>query len=146
LRTKLYGYVYFGNGILSTVKSNGAGGETTDFNHPDRLGTRTITNQQSGTNSEQATLPSGAALNTESTNTISHNCIKKQGFLTDKKFISRIETQKEFTVKIRVEFEVSFYFVWHIREFAGIALSNSNYTYLPGFLSRSVIKLPSSSR
>jgi len=66
-------YVYFGDGLLSTVTPNGTGGETTDFNHPDRLGTRTITNQSAGTSSEQATLPFGTALNAESTNTTNKN-------------------------------------------------------------------------
>jgi len=66
-------YVYFGDGLLSTVTPNGVGGETTDFDHPDRLGARVFTNQQSGTNSEQATLPFGTALNAESTNTTNKN-------------------------------------------------------------------------
>ena len=59
-------YVYLGDSRLSTI-SNNNGSEYIEFNHPDRLGTRTITNQQSGTNSEQATLPFGTALNAEST-------------------------------------------------------------------------------
>ncbi len=66
-------YVYFGDSILSTVTPNGAGGETTDFNHPDRLGARVFTNQTAGTSSEQATLPFGTALNAESTNTTNKN-------------------------------------------------------------------------
>jgi RHS repeat-associated protein len=37
-----------------------------EFNHPDRLGTRVITNQQTGSSSEQAHLPFGTALNAES--------------------------------------------------------------------------------
>ena len=41
--------------------------ETTGFNHPDRLGTRIMTNQSAGTNYEQTTLPFGTALNAEST-------------------------------------------------------------------------------
>jgi len=41
--------------------------EYTEFNHPDRLGTKVITNQVGGTSYEQATLPFGTALNAEST-------------------------------------------------------------------------------
>ncbi len=66
-------YVYLGSSVLSTVTPNGAGGENTDFNHSDRLGTRTITNQAAGTSSEQATLPFGTALNAESTITTNKN-------------------------------------------------------------------------
>ncbi|MGI8639948.1 MAG: RHS repeat-associated core domain-containing protein [Pyrinomonadaceae bacterium] len=62
-------YVYLGDSMLSTVTPNGQGGEFTEFNHPDRLGTRTITNQQAGTSSEQTTLPFGTALDAESTRT-----------------------------------------------------------------------------
>lgn len=60
-------FVYLGESLLSTVTPNGQGGEYTEFNHPDQLGTRTITNQQGGTSYEQATLPFGTALNAEST-------------------------------------------------------------------------------
>ena len=66
-------YVYLGGGLLSTATSNGQGGENTEFNHPDRLGTRTITNQAAGTSSEQAALPFGTALNAESTRTNNPN-------------------------------------------------------------------------
>lgn len=59
-------YTYLGDSQLSTITPNGSGGETTEYNHPDRLGTRTITNQVSGTSSEQAHLPFGTALNAES--------------------------------------------------------------------------------
>jgi hypothetical protein len=59
-------YTYLGDGMLSTI-SNASGAESTEFNHPDRLGTRTITNQAAGTNSKQTTLPFGTALNAEST-------------------------------------------------------------------------------
>lgn len=60
-------YVYLGDNLLSTSAPNGAGGEYTDFHHPDQLGTRTITNQTLGNNYEQVTLPFGTALNAEST-------------------------------------------------------------------------------
>ncbi|MBA2749896.1 MAG: RHS repeat-associated core domain-containing protein [Tatlockia sp.] len=60
-------YIYLGDSLLSTATPNGAGGEVTDYSHPDRLGTRIITNQQAGTSYEQTTLPFGTALNAEST-------------------------------------------------------------------------------
>lgn len=64
-------YTYLGDSLLSTSTPNGAGGELTDYSHPDRLGTRTITNQQAGTSYEQTTLPFGTALNAESTTSTS---------------------------------------------------------------------------
>jgi RHS repeat-associated protein len=60
-------YIYLGSSQLSTITPNGSGGETTEYNHPDRLGVRTVTNQQSGTSYEQTTLPFGTALNAETT-------------------------------------------------------------------------------
>ncbi|MBA2335316.1 MAG: RHS repeat-associated core domain-containing protein, partial [Blastocatellia bacterium] len=60
-------YTYLGSSQLSTITPNGQGGEYTEYNHPDRLGTRTITNQAGGTSYEQNTLPYGTALNAEST-------------------------------------------------------------------------------
>jgi RHS repeat-associated protein len=59
-------YNYLGDGLLSTISNAGGGAESTEFNHPDRLGTRTITNQTTGTSYEQTTLPFGTALNAES--------------------------------------------------------------------------------
>ena len=59
-------YTYLGSSQLSTITPNGTGGEYTEYNHPDRLGTRVITNQQGGTSYEQAHLPFGTALNAES--------------------------------------------------------------------------------
>ncbi len=58
-------YVHLGDSILSTNTPNGNGGETTEFNHPDRLGTRIVTNQTTGTTTEQASLPFGTALSSE---------------------------------------------------------------------------------
>jgi RHS repeat-associated protein len=58
-------YVRLGDSILSTITPNGSGGETTEFNHPDRLGTRIVTNQTAGTSTEQASLPFGTALGSE---------------------------------------------------------------------------------
>ena len=60
-------YTYLGDSQLSTITPNGSGGEYTEYNHPDRLGTRLITNQAGGTSYEQAHLPFGKALNAEST-------------------------------------------------------------------------------
>jgi RHS repeat-associated protein len=60
-------YVYLGDSVLSTATPNGSGGETTEFNHPDRLGTKLTTNQQTGTFSEQNSLPFGTALASETT-------------------------------------------------------------------------------
>jgi RHS repeat-associated protein len=58
-------YTYLGDSILSTTTPNVSGGETTEFNHPDRLGTRIVTNQTAGTSTEQASLPFGTALGSE---------------------------------------------------------------------------------
>ncbi len=60
-------YVYLDNRLLSTLTPNGSGGEAIEFAHPDRLGTRLVTNPANGTSYEQVTLPFGAALNAEST-------------------------------------------------------------------------------
>jgi RHS repeat-associated protein len=60
-------YVYLGERLLSTMTPNGSGGETTEFNHPDRLGTRLTTSQQNGTYSQQTSLPFGTALASETT-------------------------------------------------------------------------------
>jgi RHS repeat-associated protein len=60
-------YVYFGARLLSTLTSNGSGGESVQYHHPDRLGTRLITNAQDTTNFEQVGLPFGTALTAEST-------------------------------------------------------------------------------
>ena len=47
--------------------NNGAGGETLEFHHPDRLGTRLVTNNAANTSFEQSTLPFGTAMPSEST-------------------------------------------------------------------------------
>lgn len=64
-------YVYIGDRQLSAITPNGSGGENTEYSHPDRLGTRLITNQAAGTNYEQVHLPFGTALNAESTGSTS---------------------------------------------------------------------------
>jgi len=60
-------YVYLGNRLLSTLTPNGSGGESVQYHHPDRLGTRLVTDPSNGTSFEQVTLPFGTALNAEST-------------------------------------------------------------------------------
>ena len=60
-------YIYLGARLLSTLTPNGAGGEAIQYHHPDRLGTRLVTNAQDTTSFEQVTLPFGTALNAEST-------------------------------------------------------------------------------
>ncbi len=60
-------YVYLGGRLLSTLTPNGSGGEAVEFDHPDRLGTRLVTNPSTGTSFEQVTLPFGTGLNAEST-------------------------------------------------------------------------------
>ena len=66
-------YTYMGGSQLSTITPNGSGGEITEYNHPDRLGTKTITNQTGGTSSEQAHLPFGTALNAETSPPLTTN-------------------------------------------------------------------------
>jgi RHS repeat-associated protein len=64
-------YVYLGDRLLSTATPNGGGSETIEYNHPDRLGTKLITNQAGGTSYEQSTLPFGTGLNAETSGTTS---------------------------------------------------------------------------
>jgi RHS repeat-associated protein len=59
-------YVYLGGRLLATLTPNGAT-EAVQYQHPDRLGTRLITNGGDANYSEQATLPYGTALASEST-------------------------------------------------------------------------------
>lgn len=60
-------YIYFGARLLSTLTPNGSGGEAIQYHHPDRLGTRLVTNAQDATYFEQVSLPYGTALGNEST-------------------------------------------------------------------------------
>jgi len=69
-------YTYLGDSLLSTATPNGTSSEFTEYSHPDRLGTRTITNQQAGTSYEQTTLPFGMALNAESTASTSKRLLR----------------------------------------------------------------------
>ncbi len=56
-------YVYLGARLLATLTKNGTT-ETVNFHHPDRLGTRLITDASSNQTWEQETLPFGVALRT----------------------------------------------------------------------------------
>jgi RHS repeat-associated protein len=58
-------YIYLGGRLLSTITPSGSG-EYVQYHHPDRLGTRLITNSTDTTSFEQVTLPYGTALETES--------------------------------------------------------------------------------
>jgi RHS repeat-associated protein len=60
-------YVYLGGRLLATLIPNGSGGEAVQYHHPDRLGTRLVTDPSNATSFEQVTLPFGTALNAEST-------------------------------------------------------------------------------
>ena len=62
-------YIYAGSRLLSTITNNGSGGETLEFQHPDRLGTKLITNNTANTSFEQSTLPFGTALDAETSGT-----------------------------------------------------------------------------
>lgn len=58
-------YIYLGGRLLSTLTPNGSGGETVQYHHPDRLGTRLVTGTDASgnpTSFEQLTLPFGTAL------------------------------------------------------------------------------------
>ena len=59
-------YIYLGRRLLATIKRNG-GAEGVDYHHPDRLGTRLVSNNTDTSVIEQTTLPFGTALTSEST-------------------------------------------------------------------------------
>lgn len=60
-------YIYFGGRLLATEEPNGSGGEIARYHHPDRLGTRLVTNNVDTSYVKQVTLPFGTALDGEST-------------------------------------------------------------------------------
>jgi len=62
-------YIYFGSRLLATEKPNATGGELVEYHHPDRLGTRLVTNNADTTSFEQVSLPFGTALDDQSTGT-----------------------------------------------------------------------------
>ena len=55
---------FAGSRLLSTQTWNGSS-ETTEFHHPDRLGTKLVTNDAANTYYEQSTLPFGTSLESE---------------------------------------------------------------------------------
>ena len=57
-------YIYAGSRLLSTQTWNGTA-EITEFHHPERLGTKLVTNNSANTSFEQATLPFGTSLDAE---------------------------------------------------------------------------------
>ncbi|MDQ3636277.1 MAG: hypothetical protein M3405_17510 [Acidobacteriota bacterium] len=61
-------YVYAGSRLLSTI-TNTSGNEVTEYHHPDRLGTRLISNPVTATQSEQLTLPFGTLIGAETSAT-----------------------------------------------------------------------------
>ncbi len=63
-------YTYMGDSVLSTETKVG-NNEVVEYNHPDRLETKTVTNQALGTSYEQNSLPFGTALAAESTTSLS---------------------------------------------------------------------------
>ncbi len=66
-------YTYLGDSQLSTITPNGAGGETVEYDHLDRLGNRLKTNPTTGAVSEQAHLPFGRPLNAETSQSLNTN-------------------------------------------------------------------------
>lgn len=59
-------YIYMGGRLLATQQPV-SGGERVEYHHPDRLGTRVVSNNLDATYYEQTSLPFGTALNAEST-------------------------------------------------------------------------------
>jgi RHS repeat-associated protein len=64
--TWIKNYIYMGSGLLATQEASG-GSERVSFQHPDRLGSRLVTNAHDATYYEQVSLPFGTALEAEST-------------------------------------------------------------------------------
>jgi RHS repeat-associated protein len=60
-------YIYAGSRLVSSATKASATSETWNYHHPDRLGTRLISNPDTVTSYQQSTLPFGAALDAEST-------------------------------------------------------------------------------
>ena len=57
-------YVYAGSRLLSTAAKNGSS-EKLEYHHPDRLGTKMVSDPVAVTNQEQATLPFGTEITAE---------------------------------------------------------------------------------
>ena len=62
-------YIYLGGRLLATEAPNGSG-EIVHYHHPDRLGTKLVTNNLDTSSFHQANLPFGTALEAESTSGI----------------------------------------------------------------------------
>jgi RHS repeat-associated protein len=62
-------YIYLGNRLIATQQATGSNTEIVQYHHPDRLGTRLITNAQDTSVQEQVTLPYGVSINAETTGT-----------------------------------------------------------------------------
>jgi RHS repeat-associated protein len=60
-------YIYLGARLLATMQPTQYSTDYVEYHHPDRLGTRLITNASNSYLIEQATLPYGVALDAEST-------------------------------------------------------------------------------
>lgn len=76
--------IYLGPRLLSTVTPSGGGAVAIDYHHPDRLGTRLVTNGQNTNSFGQATLPFGNTLDTETTNTTNKRFTSYDRSLTTK--------------------------------------------------------------
>jgi len=59
-------YIYAGSRLLMTATKASSSTETQEFQHPDRLGTKLMTNAATGTTLEQSTLPFGTPIPAES--------------------------------------------------------------------------------
>ncbi|NNE67398.1 MAG: peptidoglycan DD-metalloendopeptidase family protein [Pyrinomonadaceae bacterium] len=57
-------YIYAGSRLLSTATKNGSS-ETVEYHHPDRLGTKMVSDPVANTTKEQATLPFGTEIPAE---------------------------------------------------------------------------------
>jgi len=57
-------YIFAGSRLLSTIKKNGAS-ELTEYHHPDRLGTKLVTDTTANTAKSNATLPFGTEITAE---------------------------------------------------------------------------------
>lgn len=62
-------YIYMGGALLAT-QDRTVNGENVQFDHPDHLGTRLVTDPGAGTHFEQTTLPFGTELESETTGSI----------------------------------------------------------------------------
>lgn len=59
-------YIYFGQRLLATQELDTSGGELVKYHHPDRVGTRLVTNNKNTDAATQETLPFGTTMGSES--------------------------------------------------------------------------------